>query len=186
MHWYFARKRRIVTSADDDPASLTDGVENKACARDAHRADNSSGVAQGLRGHPILAIAAVQITADHTEAVRQCPWMSMEEGFFLYRVALDAADIAPGHKQGSTPVVTNLANTTLAFSDLATVPAGKTPHPVAVELFEQFALANVFMNDLVQCTHMCQGQCQRNVSYLLFDTCRAEIYRRQRNSCWSR
>jgi hypothetical protein len=23
------------------------------------------------------------------------------------------------------------------------------------------------MNDFVQCTHMCQGQCQRNVSYLL-------------------
>ena len=88
----------------------------------------------------------------------------MEEGLFLYGVALDAADIAPGHKQGSTPVVANLANSRLAFWDLATVPAGKTPHPVAVELFEQFALANVFMNDFAQCTHMCQvqwqGKCQ--------------------------
>src|SRR5258708_1760117 len=159
---------------------------NKFCGRDAHRADNGGGVAQGLRGHPILAIAAVQITAEHTEAVRQCSWMSMEEGFFLYRVALDAANIAPGHKQRSAAVVANLANPGLAFWDLATVPAGETPHPVAVELFVQFALANVFMNDFVQCTHLCQGQCQRNVSYLLFDICRAEIYRRQRNSCCSR
>src|SRR5437870_13172235 len=90
--------------------------------------------------------------------------MSMEEGFFLYRVALDAADVAPGHKQGSTPVVANLANARLAFWDLATVPAGKTPHPAAVELFEQFARATVFMNDFVQCTHTCQvqwqGKCQ--------------------------
>jgi hypothetical protein len=36
--------------------------------------------------------------------------MSMEEGFFLDGVALDATDIAPGHKQGSTPVVANLTN----------------------------------------------------------------------------
>ena len=108
---------------------------NKFYGRDAHRADNGSGVAQGLRGHPILAIAAGQITAKHAEAVRQCPWMSMEEGFFLYRIALDAPNIAPGHKQGSTQVVTNLANTGLAVSDLATVPAGKTPHPVAVDFF---------------------------------------------------
>jgi hypothetical protein len=133
---------------------------NKFCGRDAHRAGHSGGVAQGLRGHPILAIAAVQITAEHAEAVSQCPWMSMEEGLFLYGVALDAADVAPGHKQGSTPVVTNPANTRLAVWDLATVPAGKTPHPVAVELFVQFALANVFMNDFAQCTHMSRAQYQ--------------------------
>ncbi len=95
----------------------------------------------------------MQITAEHPEAVSQCPWMSMEEGFFLYRVALDAADIAPRHTEGSAPVVANLANPGLAVWDLATVPAGKTPHPVAVELFVQFALANVFMNDFAQCTH---------------------------------
>jgi len=68
------------------------------------------GVAQDLRAHPILAVGAVQITAQHAEAVSQCSWVSMEEGFFLYRVALDAADIAPGQIQRSTPVVANLAN----------------------------------------------------------------------------
>src|ERR1700756_5658232 len=70
-------------------------------------------------------------------------------------------DIAPGHKQGSTPVVTNLANTRLAVWDLATVPAGKTAHPVAVELFVQFALTNFFMNDFVECTHMCVRRTER-------------------------
>ena len=59
----FTRDQWLVVRADDDPASL----------------------AQGLRGHPILAVGAVQITAEHSEAVSQCPWMSMEEGFFLYR-----------------------------------------------------------------------------------------------------
>jgi hypothetical protein len=56
--------------------------------------------------------------------------MSMEEGVFLYRVLLHAADIAPGHKQGSAPVVANLANSRLAVRDLATVPTSKAPYPV--------------------------------------------------------
>jgi hypothetical protein len=94
--------------------------------------------------------------------------MSMEEGFFLDRVALDAADIAPGHKQGSAPVVANLANARLAVRDLATVPTSKTPHPVAVELFVQFALANVFINDFVQFTHTCQVFCRGGRQLLAF------------------
>src|SRR2546427_5490356 len=84
----------------------------------------------------------------------------MEEGFFLDGVALDAADIAPGHKQGSVPVVANLTNAGLPVWDLATVPAGKTAHPVAVELFVQFAPANVFMNDFAQRTHTYQVSCR--------------------------
>jgi hypothetical protein len=45
------------------------GVENKFCWCDAHRARNSGGIAQRLGGDPILAIAAVQITTEHSEAV---------------------------------------------------------------------------------------------------------------------
>ena len=41
----FARDQRFVIRADDDPASLVDGVENKVCGRDAHRADNGGEVA---------------------------------------------------------------------------------------------------------------------------------------------
>src|SRR5713226_5280405 len=86
--------------------------------------------------------------------------MSMEEGLFLDGVALDAADIAPWHNQGSALVVANLANPGLAIWDLATMPTGKAPHPVAVELFVEFALANVFMNDFVERTHWCRAQCR--------------------------
>src|SRR5580692_1811903 len=91
----------------------------------------------------------------------------MEERFFLDRVALDAADIAPGYKQGSAPVVANLANSRLAVRDLATVPTSKTPHPVAVELFVQFAFANVFINNFVQRAHMCQMLCRPSATHLL-------------------
>ena len=50
----------------------------------------------------------------------------MEEWLFLYRVTLDRAYIAPGYIQGSTPVVTNFADSGLAIWDLATMSAGKT------------------------------------------------------------
>ena len=92
----------------------------------------------------------------------------MEIGFFLYRVALDTADIAPGHKQGSALVVANLANPRLAVWDLTKVPAGKTSYPVAVELFVEFALTNVFMNDFAQCTHTCQVFCRGGRQLLTF------------------
>jgi len=110
----------------------------------------------------------VQITAEHAEAVSQCPWMSMEEGFFLDGVALNAADIAPGHIECPAPVVANLANAGLPVRDLATVSAGKTPHPVAVELFVEFALSNVFMNDFAQRIHTCQVSCRGDRQLLAF------------------
>src|ERR1700688_407230 len=78
-HRPFAGDQRLVIRADDDPAFLAEGVENKFCWVDAHRADSGGRITQGLRGHPILAVGAVQITAEHSEAVSQCPWMSMEE-----------------------------------------------------------------------------------------------------------
>src|SRR5229473_4094445 len=108
-HGPFTRNQRLVICADDDPASLADRVKNKFCWCDAHRAGNGGRIAQGLRSHPILAIATMQITTEHSEAVRQRTWISMEEGFFLYRVALDRAHIAPRYKQSSATVVTNLA-----------------------------------------------------------------------------
>src|SRR5438046_10014699 len=85
--------------------------------------------------------------------------MSMEEGFFLDGVALNAADIAPGHIECPAPVVANLADAGLPVRDLATVSAGKTRHPVAVVLFVEFALSNVFMNDFSQCIHTCAVSC---------------------------
>jgi hypothetical protein len=69
---------------------------------------------------------------------------------------LYAAHIAPGYIQDSAPVVANFADAGLAVWDLATMPAGKTSHPIAVELFVELALANVFINDFAQRVHTCQ------------------------------
>ena len=44
-HGPFAGDQRLVIRADDDPTSLAEGVKNKFCGRDAHRADRGGGIA---------------------------------------------------------------------------------------------------------------------------------------------
>jgi hypothetical protein len=44
----------------------------------------------------------------------------------------------------------------------------KTSHPVAVELFVKFALANLFMNDFAQCAHTFNAKCRDGRQLLTF------------------
>src|SRR5207253_1258962 len=67
-------------------------------------------IAQRLRCHPVLAVAAVQVAAEHPEAVGQRAGVDVEEGLLLDRVALHAADVAPRHLQASAFVESNLAD----------------------------------------------------------------------------
>src|SRR5712692_11124310 len=39
-HGPLARDQRLVVGADNDPASLADGIANQFCGRDTHRADD--------------------------------------------------------------------------------------------------------------------------------------------------
>jgi len=61
-------------------------------------------------------------------------------------------------------------------------PGKPAPSQMHTQLLDQLA----FTGDAVQVRIGAKRSAEANVSYLPFDTCRAEIYRRQRNSCWSR
>src|SRR5258708_40222230 len=58
---------------------------------------NNPRATERLGGYPILAIGTVQVTAQHSEAVGQCPRIGMEEGFLFDRVALHYTGVAPGN-----------------------------------------------------------------------------------------
>src|SRR5438445_10492839 len=107
---------------------------------DADWTVHRGGITQRLGSYPDLAVATVQVTAEHSEAVGQCPRMSVKKRFLFDGVALDAANISPRHIERSAPVKTNLAYPGLAFGNLATVPAGKTPHPLPVELLVELPI----------------------------------------------
>ena len=77
----------------------------------------------------------------------------MEEGLLLDRIALDAADIAPGYIERSSPVVPDFADPRLAVGDGAAMSAGVAAHAVAIEFLIEVSLANFLIDDLAQGWH---------------------------------
>src|SRR6266481_8103193 len=73
----------------------------------SQRGTNRGRVTERLGRYPILAIGTVQVTAQHSEAVRQCAGICVEERLFFDRVALHYTGVAPGNVQ--IPTIAQLA-----------------------------------------------------------------------------
>src|SRR5258708_11787449 len=106
-----------------------------------------------LRCYTIRQKGKGQVRAKHSEAVRQCSGICLEERFFFDRVALHYTGVAPGNVQGPASVVANLADARLALRDGAAVTTGKTADPVAVKFLVEFALVDVLVDDIPQRRH---------------------------------
>jgi hypothetical protein len=81
-------------------------------------------IAKGLRRHPVLTVAAVQITAEHAEAVRKCAGVHVKKRLLLDRIALHAANVAPRRMQRPTSVEPHLAHPDCAVGNAALMTAG--------------------------------------------------------------
>jgi hypothetical protein len=90
-------------------------VAREILRRCEHRRRDRRRIAQRLRCHPVLAVAAVQIAAEHPEAVGQRAGMGVEERLLLDRIALHAADVAPRHAQASILVEADFTDADRAF-----------------------------------------------------------------------
>src|SRR5947199_10502521 len=108
----------------------------------SQRGTNRGRVTERLGRYPILAIGTVQVTAQHSEAVRQCAGIGVEEWLLLDRVALHYTGVTPGNVQSPASVVANLAAARLALWDGAGVKTGKTAYPVGVKPLVKSALAD--------------------------------------------
>ena len=106
----FARDERLVVGADDDARALAERIGNERLRRGGQRRRNGRRIANRLRRHPVLAVRAVQIAAEHAEAVGQRAGMRVEERLFLDRIALDSADVTPRHHQPAALVEAHLAD----------------------------------------------------------------------------
>lgn len=128
-------------------------------------------IAQRLRGHPILAIRAVQIASQHAEAVRQRAGISMEERFLFDGIALDAADVSPRHVQLSTLVEADFADASLSLGNWTAMPAGEAADAIALDGFVENAFPDVLIQDFAK-----RGQRGTSASIL---------ERRGGECCWS-
>ena len=77
-------------------------------------------------------------------------WIRVKERLLLDGIALDAADVAPGHEQAATAVEPDLAYPERSIRDRTAVPAGKATHPPLIETLVELAFAGVLRQQLRQ------------------------------------
>ena len=145
--------QRLVVGADQDLRSLTQRVLHQGLRRGLQRRRHRIRIAQRLRSHPVLAISAVQIAAQHSETVGQCARVGMEERLLLDGIALHSAHISPGHVERAALVVAHFADSGLTIGNGTAVTAGVAAHPVAIEFLVQIALTDVLVNDVAKGRH---------------------------------
>ncbi len=129
----FARDERLVVRADDDASAEVDGLIDELAWRDVPRRRDSVGIAERLRCHPVLAIGAVEIAAEHSEAEGERTGVRVEERLLLHRVALHAPDITPRNLQTSVAIEAHLADADGALGNRALMAAGVTTNPALVD-----------------------------------------------------
>src|SRR5258708_3678072 len=141
------RNQRLIVGTYEDFCALVECIAHQQLRRSLQRWRDRLRVAQGLRGNPVLAIGAVQVTAQHAKAVSQGSRVSVEKRLLLDRIALHSAHISPGHVQGSTLVVADLAYSGLSLSNGAAVPARKAANTIPLNRLVEVALSNVLIED---------------------------------------
>jgi hypothetical protein len=77
----------------------------------------------------------------------------VKEGLLLDGIALRAANVSPRDVQRASAVVAHLANPRLPIRDGATMTAGITTHPIAVEFFVEVAFSNLLVDDFAKGGH---------------------------------
>src|ERR1019366_6454488 len=120
--------------------------------RGAHSLEIQRGaeIPQRLGGYPILAVAAMQIAAQHAEAQGTRAGQSVEERFLFDGIAEHRIDVPPGCIKRAAVVEAHLANARETRWNGAAVAAGEALHPVAVQRAPQFGgstLATVVEDD---------------------------------------
>src|SRR6266446_5564721 len=147
-HRPFAGYQRLVVGAHQNLGALLKSLLHQLIGGGSQRGTNRGRVTERLGRYPILAIGTVQVTAQHSEAVRQCAGIGVEEWLLLDRVALHYTGVSPGNVQSPASVVANLADARLALWDGAAVTTGKTAYPVAVKPLVKLTLADILVNDI--------------------------------------
>jgi hypothetical protein len=90
-----------------------------------------------LRCYPVLTIGAVEIAAEHAEAVGERSGTGVEEWFLFDWVALSAGSVSPGDVERAAAVVADFADSGLAFGDGTAMSTSEAAHAIVVELLDE-------------------------------------------------
>src|SRR5262245_57096777 len=126
----FHRDERLVVRGDHELRTLAQRILDERLRRGVPRWRAGVRITKRLRRDPVLAVAAVEIAAEHTEAVGERTRVYVKERLFLDRIALHAADVPPWRVQRSAPVESNLAHTDGTVRNTALMTARVTANGV--------------------------------------------------------
>ena len=155
-HCPFHRDERLVVRGDDELCALPKRVLDQRLRCGVARWRARMGIAKRLRCHPVLAIAAMEIAAEHADAVSQRARIDVKKRLLLDRIALHAADIAPRDVQPSALVEANFAHAHRAVGDRTLMAAGMTAESPAGQRFDELGrrLAGAGRQDMLKSGHV--------------------------------
>ena len=133
-----ARDQRLVVRACHNASAVLQRQGDELFRCQPMGRSNRIGIANRLRCDPILAIAAVEIAAQHSEAHRKRAGQRMEERLLLDRIQLQRANIAMRYEQLSTTIEAHAANAIESVGDDAAVPACEATQFAVFEVFVKF------------------------------------------------
>ena len=151
----FAGDERLVVGADQNFCALIKGVADQRFGRRGDGGRDGIRIAQGLRGDPVLAVGAMEIAAQHAEAVGQRAGIGVEERFLFDGIALHAGGVSPGNIQCAAAVEADFADAGLTIGDGAAVAAREAANAVAAEMLVKFGIGftDALIHDVAQGGH---------------------------------
>jgi hypothetical protein len=134
-----AGDQRLVVGADHHLGAAPDGVANQILRSRTQWRRYRRGVAQRLRGDPVLAIRAVEVASEHAEAVSERARIDVKKRLLLNRIALHAADVAPRDVQLAALIETDFADTDRTVRQRTAMAAGEASKSPVRQPFVELA-----------------------------------------------
>jgi hypothetical protein len=148
-----ARNQRLVVGAHHHARPETKRIPDERARRRLHRRHDRGWIPDRLRCDPVLAVRAVQIAAEHAEAVGERAWKGVEERLLLDGIALHPADVAVGHAQPAPFVEADLADPDRTFRQRTTMTARVAAQTAVGEPVVELTLARRVREELGQGDH---------------------------------
>ena len=141
LHRPFRGDERLVVGRGDDLRAVLFGQADEIGGLDVDRRRAGDRVAQRLRGHPVLTVAAVVIAAEHPERERERAGIGVEERLLFDRIDLQRGRVSPRDAQHAVFVVADFADAVQAVEDFAAMAARIAPHRFVLEFVVQLRRA---------------------------------------------
>src|SRR2546422_795003 len=142
VHRPLGRDERLVVGGADELRPLPERQAHQRVRSDVGREHARGVVAQRLRREPVLAVTAMEITAQHAERQGVRAGERVEERLFLSGIALQGGHVAGRHLQRPILVEAHLAEAPAPGLHETAVAAGEAAHRAVGPPLDQLAFAH--------------------------------------------